>query len=88
MPVFNSQTTSPYRILVSRSSQRPSADLYSIELQQSLPDLPIPLKAEQEDVTVPLQAVFDDVYSRARYASRIDYTQPVPLPSLSISEQQ
>ena len=88
MPILNGQTISPYRILVSRSSQRPLADLYSIELQQPLPDLPIPLKAEQEVVTVPLQAVFSDVYSKARYANRIDYAQPAPPPSLSKDEQQ
>lgn len=88
MPVLNGQTSAPYQILISRSSKRPSADLYSIELWHSLPDLPVPLKAEQETVTIALQEVFDDVYSRARYARRINYQQTPPPPQLSTKAQE
>ena len=78
---------STYRILISRSSQRPTADLYGIELWQSLPSLPIPLKAEGESVRVGLQPVLGDVYRQARYATRIDYSLP-PSPPLSAAEQE
>jgi hypothetical protein len=88
MPVLGNPSLSAYRILVSRSSQRPSAELYSIELWQPLPDLPIPLKTAQEALIISLQAILDGVYDRARYASRIDYSQAPPLPVLSELEQQ
>jgi hypothetical protein len=88
MPVLGSPSLGAYRILISRSSQRPSAELYSVELWQPLPEIPIPLKAVQEDVVISLQAVLEGVYDRARYASRIDYSQSPPLPALSELEQQ
>ncbi|MBV8885021.1 MAG: DUF4058 family protein [Chroococcidiopsidaceae cyanobacterium CP_BM_RX_35] len=82
------QTPSPYRILISRSHDRPRANLYPIMLEQPLPNLPIPLKAGDAEPIVPLQSVFTQVYDRARYASRIDYAQPLPPPKLPDVEQQ
>ena len=86
MPVLGGRDRSAYRILVSRSSQRPAADLYNIDLLQPLPTVPIPLKAEQEFVNVALQSVLDNVYRQARYATRIDYAQSPPPPALSEEE--
>ncbi|MGG6266824.1 DUF4058 family protein [Leptolyngbya sp. AN10] len=81
------QTPSPYRILISRSSERPRANLYAVMLDQALPNLPIPLKAGETEPIVELQTVFTQVYDRARYRSRIDYTQPLPPPMLSQADQ-
>ncbi len=86
MPIIDSSSASAYRILVSSSHQRPAADLYSVELWQPLPELPVPLRKPQEIIAAPLQAVFNEVYGQARYASRIDYSQAPP-PSLSETEQ-
>jgi hypothetical protein len=82
------QTASPYRILISRSSDRPRAALYPVMLDQPLPDLPIPLKPGDSDPTVSLQSIFTQVYDRARYANRIDYAQPLPPPKLTDTDQQ
>lgn len=82
------QTPSTYRILISRSQNRPRADLYPIMLDQPLPNFPVPLKVGDAEPIVPLQSVFTQVYDRARYASRIDYDQPLPPPQLSDAEQQ
>jgi hypothetical protein len=87
MTILGTRSLSPYRILISRSQQRPKADLYSITLEQPLPNFPIPLKPDEPEPSVPLQAVFDRVYERARYGSRIDYRQPVPPPKLSEADQ-
>jgi Protein of unknown function (DUF4058) len=81
MPILGQRSPSAYRILVSRSPQRPAADLYSVTLQQPLPIVPIPLKAEESDVLLDLQAAVDRVYEEARYSIRIDYQQPVPPPA-------
>ncbi len=87
MAILRVRSLSPYRILISRSQQRPKADLYGITLQQALPSFPIPLKPDEAEPIVPLQAVFDQVYERARYDTRIDYHQPVPPPKLSEADQ-
>lgn len=88
MEIRGMQTTTAYRILVSRSHQRPAAELYRVSLQQQLPTFPIPLKLNQVEPLVNLQEVFNGVYERARYATRIDYHQPVPSPALSKQDEQ
>jgi Protein of unknown function (DUF4058) len=88
MTIFGMQSQSLYRILISRSPQRPKADLYGISLQQTLPSFPIPLKPSDPEPLVELQQVFEQVYERARYGTRIDYRQPLPPPKLSDADQQ
>ncbi len=83
MTILGVRSPSPYRVLISRSQQRPKADLYSITLQQPIPSFPILLRPDDSEPIVPFQAVFDQVYERARYGGRIDYDQPVPPPKLS-----
>jgi hypothetical protein len=77
-----------YRILVSRSPQRPAADLYALTVQTPLPTIPIPLKPEDNDLTLDLQTLFQQIYTEARYAMRIDYTQSVPPSALPLEDQQ
>jgi len=88
MVVRGVQSGSTYRILISRSHQRPTADFYRIALQQSLPSFPIPLKPGDVDPIVPLQEVFNQLFERARYGTRIDYRQSAPPPALSKTDQQ
>jgi Protein of unknown function (DUF4058) len=78
----------PYRIVVSRSEQRPEADLYAVGLQQPLPTIPVPLKAGDADLLLALQTLIAQIYEEARYEMRIDYTQPFPAPMLSAVDQQ
>lgn len=88
MAMQGAQTVSPYRILVSRSNDHPRANLYPVMLNQPLPNLPIPLKAGDPEPIVELQTVLNQVYDRARYSSRINYTQPLPPPMLSDADHQ
>jgi hypothetical protein len=88
MPILGVGAATYYRILVSRSHQRPRADLFGIALQQPLPSFPIPLKPNDREPVVHLQEIFDGVYDRARYTSRIDYRQPVPPPALLETDRQ
>lgn len=88
MSIRGMQTATAYRILISRSHQCPAAELYRVSLQQQLPTFPIPLKLNQQEPLVNLQEVFNGVYERARYATRIDYHQPVPSPALSKQDEQ
>ena len=82
MPVLNPVQPHDYRILVSVSAQRPRADLYSFSLPDPLPDIPIPLGSSELPIELTLQPVFQGVYDRGRYQTRLDYTQAPPPPAL------
>lgn len=67
----------PYEYLVhiSQYRQRPQALLWPIRLSQRLPVIPIPLRPDDEEVSLDLQAVLNAAYDRAWYGARIDYRQ-------------
>jgi hypothetical protein len=67
---------SDYRILVSRSDLRPSAQLYAFSVRQMLPNFPVPLKTGEDEPGLNLQGVFEKIYERGRYHLAIDYTKP------------
>lgn len=77
-----------YRIIVSRSEQRPQADLYGFNLPEPIPSFPLPLKPEDSEPIVDLQSIVQGVCERAGYDDRLDYRQPVPSPALSQADQQ
>ena len=70
---------SHYRILVSRSEQRPQADLYAFNLTDQIPSFSVPLKASDQEPIVDLQDLLNQVYDRAGYEVVIDYALP-PVP--------
>ncbi len=76
---------SHYRIVVSHSETRPKAQLYSFNLQDKIPEFPIPLKASEPEPTIDLKSLLDDIYDRGSYDLRIDYSRP-PIPTLSKSD--
>lgn len=81
MALAAGQLKSHYRILVSRSDQRPQADLYAFNLSDKIPRFPLPLKAEDIEPVIDLGNLLNQVYDRAGYEVVIDYTQP-PVPPL------
>ena len=72
---------SDYRILVSRSHQRPQADLYAFNLPDEIPVFPLPLKTDEAEPLVMLHDLLNQVYERASYEVVIDYTRP-PVPAV------
>jgi hypothetical protein len=81
MEIVGVSRSVPYRILISRSIQRPAAELYQVSLQQPLPNIWVPLKTGEPEVIAPLQDAFDQVFREARYGTRIDYQPPIPPPN-------
>jgi hypothetical protein len=71
---------SDYRILVSRSDHRPSAQLYAFNMQQEIPRFLIPLTPGNEEPILDLQHILGKVYERGRYHLAIDYTQSAQPP--------
>ncbi len=75
MSMTGNLSTTAYRILISRGHTRPIADLYSLTIQEMLPNFPLPLKLEDSELIIPLQQIFNSVYERGCYHTRIDYWQ-------------
>jgi hypothetical protein len=71
-----------YRILVRAGLERPQARLYTCNVRQALPEVPVPLRRGEPEAWLPLGRLLADIYTRARYDLRIDYRQP-PEPPLS-----
>ena len=88
MPMSEIAEPTNYRIVVSRASHRPIADLYGFSLQDPIPAFPLPLRPEDDEQVVDLQAILAIAYERGSYDLRIDYRQPVPAPALSDVDQQ
>jgi len=87
-PVARDRTsTALYRILVSRSEERPRADLYEFTLREPIPPFPLPLKTANEEVRVDLQPLVNGIYERSGYCLRIDYQAPLPPPAPAAADQ-
>jgi hypothetical protein len=71
-----------YRIIVSRASHRPKALLYPFTLRQRIPTFDLPLLPGDREPAIELNNILHDLYERARFDLRLDYTQP-PVPPLS-----
>lgn len=82
-PMAMRETLEPtdYRLLVSRASDRPLAQLYGFNVEQPIPTIPVPLRIGEQDLALNLKTLLDEIYAQARYARRIDY-QAAPVPPL------
>ena len=72
---------SHYRILVSRGWERPRAQLYPFNVNEPIPEVPIPLRQGEQEPLLALGALLAQVYDQVRYDLRIDYTT-APEPAL------
>ncbi len=70
-----------YYAMVSRPWERPNADIWPVQLRDSLPVIPIPLRRGEEEPLIDLQAVFHHTFDEAGYGPRIHrFTPQPPLP--------
>lgn len=63
-----------YYAFVARSKQLPVVEVYHWNLGQPLPAIPVPLLEGDPDVVLNLQAVYEQVYTRARYDVQLDFS--------------
>lgn len=80
--LYHHTPVSDYHILISRSHDRPSADLYNFSVRDRIPDIPIPLRPNEAEPILDIQTIFQQIYQRGRYDMAIDYTQQ-PEPTLN-----
>jgi hypothetical protein len=83
MPITGSGRGSNYRVLVSRGDWRPNASLYAFGVHQPIPPFSLLLKPNDQEPTVDTGRILHDLYDRASYDLRLDYTgdPDPPLPS-------
>lgn len=81
------QSSGDYHILISRSPQHPTADLYVFSLRQTIPVVPVPLLEPDPEPLLNLQQLLAYVYDRGRYHLAIDYCQPLS-PPLTEADRQ
>ena len=82
LPILATNIQSDYRILISRYAQRPAAELYAFNLKDALPIFSLPLRSDDVEPTVNFQQLFTEIYDKAGYDYRIDYTSEI-VPALS-----
>jgi len=79
MPLAQPMPASDYRILVSRSTQRPRAELHVFGVRDPLPVLALPLAPGEDEPRLELTPVWHSLYERARFDLRVKYElEPVP----------
>lgn len=86
LPLLKAEA-SDYRILVSRSSDRPQAQLYAFDLGQDIPVFGVPLRSSESEPLLQLQPLIHRVYERSRFELAINYRQKLK-PQLSPEQQQ
>jgi hypothetical protein len=74
--IQNGGSPEAYRIVVSRSWERPRAGVYLFGLREPIPDVPVPLRPAEADAILPLNQLVHDLYDRAGYDQAIDYRKP------------
>jgi len=68
VPMRQSLPHASYYILLSRIARRPLTEVWPIQLQERLPNVPIPLRNGDGDVPLELQKAFDIVYDTSGFA--------------------
>ena len=86
LPFIGTVPVTDYIAAVSRARRRPKVEIYGWDLEKPLPILPIPLAGEDPDVLIDFQELFNDVYDRAGYDYRLDYSRELQ-PSLDERRQ-
>jgi hypothetical protein len=82
MPVIPQPAPNDYRILISRSSQRPRAQLYTFTVRQPIPSFHLPLRPGDDEPLVDVNTILHDLYEHVHFELLLDYRQP-PVPPLS-----
>jgi hypothetical protein len=73
MPMWGNGHGAHYRILVSRASRRPRGDLLPFTVRQAIPAFRLPLRRNDEEPLVELNALVHDLYQHAGYDLRLNY---------------
>jgi hypothetical protein len=79
--------TAAYFAFVSRAGQRPTTEVWPIELEATLPTIPVPLLPGDEDLGLNLQEALATIYGQLNLDLGVDYSKPPEVP-LDSAEQE
>ena len=73
------QGRTPYMVCVRRATRRGKAEVYPMPLWERLPVVKVPLRPDDADVPLDLQALVEQCYRNGAYEGRLNYaTDPDP----------
>jgi Protein of unknown function (DUF4058) len=72
MELLNTPTKTDYRLLVSRSEDRPQARLYGFDRGQPIPPIGVPLDPGDAEPVLDLQAILYEIYDQAGFDLTLD----------------
>lgn len=75
----------PYLVTLTRA-QSGVVNVWTMQLQDTLPIIPVPLRTPDPDIPLDLPLALNDIYDEAAYDLSIDYRQAPPPPPLSESD--
>ncbi len=73
LPLEGYDGDAPYSILVSRNELRPSAEFFPFGLQAGIPDIVVPLLNDEDEPTLRLGEIVNDIYLQDLYGRLVDY---------------
>jgi len=76
-----------YLITLTRSPPV-SVEVWPIELSQRLPDIPVPLRAPDPDVSLELSPALSTIYDEAAYQLSVNYAGSPPPPTMSEADER
>jgi len=80
VPMQQALPPAPYFIFLSRAERRPMVEVWPVQLHMRLPVIPVPLLADDPDVTLDVQLALYTVYDAFNYDLSLDYTRPAEIP--------
>jgi hypothetical protein len=76
-----------YYAMIFRADRRPNVDVLAWSLRQPIPAVPIPLRAPDADVILPLGPTLRSAYERGRYDRKLKYARPLE-PALNDADRE
>ena len=73
----------PYFIFLWRVLSPKRLGIWPLKLREPIPVLPVPLREPAPDIPLDLTQAIHNIYDRAGYDMRIDFTKPPPKPDFS-----
>ncbi|MEZ4658135.1 MAG: DUF4058 family protein [Caldilineaceae bacterium] len=87
-PLQGAIPVAPYYVSLSRVEDRPSVEVWPIQLWDELPVLPAPLREPDQDAQIDLATMVATLYEQGGYATLIDYHRQPPPPVLTKEQNQ
>ncbi len=80
VPMEEDLPAAPYFVFVSRAEDRPTIDVWPIQLHEALPTVQVPLLPGDPEVALDLQEAFSNIYDLRGFDLLLDYGKPPEVP--------